>query len=120
MAPWFRLEIFIKGYFLLPKTYWIKVIDDKDKIRAKGYINELQSRLNENAFKKALFNEDYKDFKLQSAEVKPLPFKSSFRRFHTFVSTDYVKKSIQSKYDKRLILKDFNTLPLNVNKLDKK
>ena len=120
LGDWDKEDRFTRGYFLLPKTYWINIIDDKDKIRAKGYINELQSRLNENAFKKALFKEDYKDFKLQSKEVKPLPFKSSFRRFNTFVSTDYVKKSIQSKYDKRLILKDFNTLPLNVNKLDQK
>lgn len=118
LGDWAKEDRFTKGYFLLPKTYWIEIVDDKDKIRAKGYINELQSRLSESAFKKALFDEDYKAFKLQSKEVKPLPFKSSFRRFHTFVSTDYVKKSIQSKYDKRLILKDFNTLPLNANKLD--
>lgn len=119
LGEWKKEVNFSKGYFLLPKTYWIKSKGDKDKLRAKGYINELQNQLSENAFKKALFKNDYSDFALQT-DYRFLPFKSSYRRNKTFVSTAIIKKSIKSRYDKRKILKDFNTIPFNVKEIVKK
>lgn len=115
LGDWKKEIKFLRGYFLLPKTYWVKSINkkDKDKLRSKGYIMELQKKLTENDFKKALFENDYSGFTLET-DFKFLPFKSSYRRHKTFVSTDIIKKSIKTRYDKRYILKDFDTRPKNV------
>lgn len=103
---------FYKGYFLLPKTYCIVLKDGKTKIRAKGFINEFQKKLSVKTFKNALFKNDYSGFNLESDVLKFNSMKASYVKHKTFVSTDVLKKSINSRYDKRRILKDFDTLPL--------
>jgi hypothetical protein len=103
---------FKRGYFLLPKLYYI-VKSKKDKTKAKGYIKEFQKKLNESSYKKALFKKDYSDFTMES-EDDFNSMKSSYRRHKTFISVDKRRKSIQTEYDKRKILKDFNTKPKNI------
>lgn len=103
---------FYKGYFLLPKTYCIVLKDGKTKIRAKGYINDFQKQLSINTFKNALFKNDYSGFKLESEGLKFNSMKASHVRHKTFVSTDKLKKSINIRYDKRVVLKNFDTKPL--------
>jgi len=99
---------FIRGYFLLPKTYCV-VKKEGNKIKAKGYIGEFQKHLTENSFKKALFKKDYSDFSISSDQLKFNTMKTSFVRHKNFVSTDIQKKSIKSVYDKRTILKNYDT-----------
>jgi hypothetical protein len=102
---------FIKGYFLNPKTYCI-IKKEGNKVKAKGYTREFQKQLTENSFKKALFKNDFSDFNMQTKEKRPNPMKSSFIRHKKYVSTDIIKKSMKTRYNKRIILKDYNTKPL--------
>jgi hypothetical protein len=103
---------FKRGYFLRPKNYYI-VKDKKDKTKAKGYSKEFQKKLTESSYKKALFKKDYSDFTMVSEDVIN-PMKSSYRRHGSFTSVDKRRKSILKEYDKRNILKDFNTKPKNI------
>ena len=103
---------FTSGYFILPKTYCIVKKDGTTKVRAKGFTRDFQKQLNEKSFKKALFKKDYSDFKITSDVERFNPMKTSFVRHKSFVSMDIRKKSIHAVYDKRKILKDFNTDPL--------
>ncbi len=104
---------FYKGYFLLPKTYCIKK-SDGIKIKAKGFIGEFAKQLTENDFSKAIFHNDLSGFCLESNSLKFNSIKTSNVRHHCFVSTDNIKKSIHSNYDKRTILPDLDTKPLKI------
>lgn len=103
---------FSSGYFLLPKTYCIVKPDGSVKVKAKGFTRDFQKQLTEKSFKKALYKKDYSDFKITSDVEVFNSMKTSFVRHHNFVSTDFRKKSISARYDKRKILKDYNTIPL--------
>lgn len=107
---------FKRGYFLLPKTYY--VVGDKNKVKAKGFIKDFQDKLTENSYKKALFNNDYSDFTMES-EPSFNTMKTSYRRHKTFLSVDKRKKSIKHRYDKRHILKDFTTRPKDIKEIVK-
>lgn len=107
---------FNRGYFLLPKTYCI-VSKNKTNIKAKGYIGEFQKQLSENSFRKALFKKDYSDFKITSEKPSFNTMKTSYVRHKNYVSTDVIKKSICSTYDKRVILDDYNTKPLFIGNI---
>ena len=103
---------FVSGYFMLPKTYCIVKNDGSIKVKAKGFTRDFQNQLNKKSFEKALYKKDYSDFKITSEIESFNSMKTSFVRHHNFVSTDFRKKSIHATYDKRKILKDFNTKPL--------
>ena len=103
---------FSSGYFLLPKTYCIVKTDGSVKVKAKGFTRDFQKQLTEKSFKKALFKKDYSDFKITSDVERFNSMKTSFVRHKSFVSTDIRKKSIHAVYDKRKILKGFDTVPL--------
>ena len=105
---------FKRGYFLLPKTYYI--VGDKNKVKAKGYIKDFQDKLTENSYKKALFNNDYSDFIMQSPPTFNT-MKTSYRRHKTFLSVDVRKKSMKHRYDKRHILKDYSTRPKDIKEI---
>lgn len=107
---------FKRGYFLLPKTYY--VVGDKNKVKAKGFIKDFQDKLTENSYKKALFNNDYSDFVMES-EPSFNTMKTSYRRHKTFLSVDKRKKSINHRYDKRRVLKDFTTKPKGIKEIIK-
>lgn len=116
LGDWKKEYTFYRGYFLLPKTYYIVLKDDKGKVRAKGYRSEFQKGFSENSFKKALFKKNYTDFTV-SKKDQFQPFLTSYKRFGSFVSVATLNKSIKSTYSKRKILDDFNTIPFNINKL---
>jgi hypothetical protein len=103
---------FAYGYFMLPKTYCIIKKDGSIKVKAKGFTRDFQNQLNEKSFKKALLKKDYSDFKITSDLEVFNSMKTSFVRHKNFVSTDIRKKSIHAVYDKRKILKDYDTIPL--------
>ena len=102
---------FKRGYFLLPKTYY--VVGDKDKVKAKGYIKDFQDKLTEDSYKKALFKNDYSDFIMES-EPTFNTMKTSYRRHKNFLSVDTRKKSLRHRYDKRIVLKDYSTKPKDI------
>ena len=116
LGDWKKEHTFYKGYFLLPKTYYIVLKDDKGKVRAKGYRSEFQKGFNESTFKNALFKNDYSGFVIH-AENRFLPFLTSYKRFGSFVSVAPLNKSIKSLYGKRTIIDkiNYNTFPINVN-----
>ncbi|MCJ7572341.1 MAG: DNA polymerase [Candidatus Thermoplasmatota archaeon] len=105
---------FKRGYFLLPKTYCIIKNDNQEYVKAKGFSNELQKKLTKNIFENALFRKDYSGFELQTKDLKVNGMLSSYVRHKNFVSVDYVKRSIKTFYDKRIILKNFDTEPLRI------
>lgn len=106
-----REKILSSGIFLLPKTY--KIIDNKRKteVRAKGFSKNLRKKIGKKAFEKALLENDYSGFKVVSDKKEMLRPLASFHRFNEFNHLDYIRRSLQTKYNKRKILKDFNTVP---------
>jgi len=103
---------FYEGYFLLPKTYGIIKDDGKIKIKAKGFKSKFQDELTIDDFKRAIFKKDLSGFQIESQEQTFNTMKTSFVRHGRFVSVDIPKKSIRATYDKRIILKDYDTRPL--------
>lgn len=105
------------GIFLLPKTY--KIIDDKNKteIRAKGFSKNLRKKIGKDAFENALLKDDYSGFKVMSDKKEMIRPLSSFHRYNDFNHLDYMRRSIQNRYNKRKILKDFNTVPFTLDEL---
>lgn len=119
LGDWKLEKRLLSGYFVLPKTY--KTIDDKGHIelRAKGYSRKLQDKIDKNAFENAIFNKDFSGFKVISDKKELLRAKASFRRFKEFNHLDYVRRSLQTTYNKRRILKDFDTIPFKYDELIK-
>jgi len=102
---------FRRGYFVLPKMYCV-VLGDKNKVKVKGFSKDLLKNISEDSFRKALFKSDFSDFDVVSDDKKLNSLRSSFVRHKCFVSCDYVKRSIKTVYDKRLVLPDFSTKPI--------
>lgn len=117
LGDWKLEKRLSSGYFVLPKTY--KIIDDSGKVelRAKGYSKKLQAKISENAFKHALMNNDYSGFSVISDKKEMLRASASFHRFKDFNKLDYIRRSIQTRYNKRKILTDFNTRPYDRNEI---
>jgi hypothetical protein len=113
-------EEFIWGIFLLPKVYYLdRGTNEKPIKRIKGYAKILSNQINEEAFKKALFKNDYSGFNVSSKTKQLIKIKSSLRRFDSFNVTDYIKKNIHQRYNKRLILQDLNTRPYTFEEIMK-
>jgi len=103
------------GYFLLPKTYYIKN-NGTHKVKAKGFPNVFKEKLNEQHFIDAIFGCDVSKFAFET-EPQFNTTKTSLRRHGNYVSMDIRKKSIRSIYDKRKILADMDTIPYNRREL---
>jgi hypothetical protein len=117
LGDWKLEKRIASGYFVLPKTY--KIIDDSGKIelRAKGYSKKLQAKITENAFRNALFDNDYTGFSVISDNKEMLRASASFHRYKDFNKLDYIRRSIQTRYNKRKILRDFDTRPYEYKEL---
>lgn len=116
-----REKLMVEGYFLLPKTYRIVSIDEHGKreteLRAKGYSWNLQKKIASDAFERAIYEGDTSGFKVISDRKEMLRAVSAFRRYKDFNRLDYIRRSIQTTYNKRKILKDFNTRPFDAEEL---
>jgi len=117
LGDWKLEKKVLCGYFVLPKTYKIIAEDGKIDLRAKGYSRNLQSKISANAFEQAVFHENFAGFKVISDQKEMLRAKASFRRFHDFNHLDYMRKSIQHRYNKRKILKDLDTRAFDINEV---
>jgi hypothetical protein len=117
LGDWKLEKKVIAGYFVLPKTYKIIGEEGKIELRAKGYSRKLQAKISSGAFEEAIMQENFKGFTVISDKKEMLRAKSSFRRFGDFNRLDYVRKSIQSKYNKRKILKNLDTWPFDITEL---
>jgi len=117
LGDWKLETRILSGYFVLPKTY--KIIDDKGKVelRAKGYSRKLQAKIDKDAFENAIFKNDFTGFKVKSDKKELLRAKASFRRFKEFNHLDYIRRSLQTTYNKRKILPDFDTSPFSYDEL---
>lgn len=117
LGDWKLEKKIVEGYFVLPKMYKILLDGGKQEIRAKGYSQKLQNKINPDAFNRALFNDDYQGFSVISDLPEMLRAKSSFRRFKDFNKLDFIRRSIQTRYNKRKVLPDFNTRAYNIKEL---
>jgi len=112
----FKLEHeFIEGVFLAPKTYCLHTYetDNPYKFVMKGFSKSLKEHLTFKDFEKALPpHNDYTAF--QEYRVQPASFKTIMRRHLDGFVTEVTKKSIKSPYNKREVLDDLSTRPLQV------
>lgn len=96
-----------EAIFLLPKLYAMKK-GDNVLIKAKGFDKKFIDNLSFHSFEKAL-DGDVSDFKQQLRKFATM--KESLRRNGTFVSMVSKTKSIKSRYDKRKIIEEYDTVP---------
>jgi len=96
-----------EGYFLLPKTYYIEGLNEKKefekKIGMKGFLKD-QINVDKNDFKQAIQTNDYTRFKY--SKDKLFSFKESLKKNNSFLTYGKKISSIQSNYDKRIVLSD--------------
>jgi len=97
-----------EGVFLLPKMYGIKT-GKGELIKCKGFPKNL---FKFNVFKNALLNGDYSKFKFSTQKIAT-PFES-MRRNKTFVSMIKFSRRVMSRYDKRKVIENFDTVPIEV------
>ena len=95
------------GIFLLPKLYAFV----EGEVRAKGY-SQAKEYINFRSFEKALMSDDYSDFNIIFERFGL--FSENIRRHNPIVSMVTRKKSIKSRYDKRIRIENFETKPLSV------
>ena len=107
----------VSGYFLLPKTYKILTNDNKTEIRAKGYSKNLQKMIKADAFENALLKNDTSGFTVISSKKELLRPFACLNRTGEFNKLDYIRRSIQTQYNKRKILADFDTRPFYMKEL---
>jgi hypothetical protein len=128
-----REKLLHSAIFLLPKTYKVTEKVSKDmiksnpkkygnknrytEVRAKGYSKNLREKISSDAFERALLKDDYSGFDVRSDKKEMIRPLASFHRKNNFVGLDYVRRSLQTKYNKRKILDDFNTVPFTMKEL---
>ena len=93
--------------FLTPKQYYIH--GEKTKKKNKGYRERYMREIGEQEYLRALFG-DMEGFDVET-EPQMNTFLVSMHRHGTPVSMDVQRKSMQSYYDKRKILADYDTSP---------
>ena len=110
-----KLEYKIKkAIFLLPKCYILKLSNGKIIKKIKGFPPDMISKITFKSFEKALYKDDYSDFK----SVKEVfgGFKENIRRGNNIVSMLTKRLTIKKRYDKRLVCDDFSTKPLMIRR----
>ncbi len=105
---------------LQPKFYCCKSVEGKEKIRAKGFTFDKESPLpwNMKDFKNALYTKDYSKFYMQGTE-KLSKLREAMRAYDLLLLVNR-KRSMQTPYEKREILTDYSTRPLNITELEER
>lgn len=103
-----------KGYFIAPKFYYMDT-DQGIVVKIKGFQRKIEDgkevqQFFESDFKKALRN-DFSSFK--TSQVKFGLLFENLKRNNTFVSKIERKRSVVSKYDKRVLVDNVNTAPIS-------
>jgi hypothetical protein len=102
-----------EGIFLLPKMYGIKT-PDGEYIKCKGFPKKL---FDFNIYKRAFETNNYDEFAFEKEQIAT-PFES-MRRNKSFVSMINKTRSVQQRYDKRIVLDDgINTIPYTINEAE--
>jgi len=116
-----------EGIFLLPKMYGIKLnvpivkidadgnkTETTDFVKCKGFPRKL---FDFNIYKNAYLTNDYSEFKFKKTQFAT-PFES-MRRNKTFVSMLEKSRTVQQRYDKRIVLADgINTIPHTIEEVE--
>jgi len=97
------------GIFLMPKMYAIKLSNGKEEIKCKGFP---KGTFKYNMFKKCIETGDYSQFNYNKKKFAS-PFES-MRRNKKFVSMINLTRRVISRYDKRIVLNNFDTDPKEV------
>lgn len=104
-------EEFKEGIFLLPKVYYLKTFEG-NKIKIKGFTEDLKTKVQDlNIWIKALQG-DYTPFFEQ--KVRPASLNEIRIRHLKGFTTLLQNRNIITSYDKRKVLKDYNTIPITI------
>lgn len=98
-----------EGVFILPKMYGLVDNEGKEYVKCKGFPKKM---FNYSILKQAMFSKDFSNIKFER-EKFGLAFES-LKRSKSFVSMITQKRSIKSKYDKRIEVDLYNTLPIEI------
>jgi len=104
-----EMPLIKEGVFLLPKMYGLKT-KDNEFIKCKGFPRGI---FDFKIFKNALITKDYSKLIFNKNKFAS-PFES-LRRNKSFVSMINFSRRVISRYDKRIVLKDFSTIPLEID-----
>jgi len=117
LGDWKIEKRLLSGMFILPKTY--KTVNDKHEteLRVKGYSRSLQAKIGATAFEDALFKDDMSGFIVEDSKPNLLRSRASYVRNKNFNSLAVQKRSLRLRYNKRKILKDFDTEPFAMEEL---
>jgi hypothetical protein len=99
-----------EAIFILPKLYAVKQ-KEGCYIKAKGFDRDFIKSLTYESFEKAIKG-DYKEFNQKLTKFGLL--KECLRRKGKFISMLEKSKSIKSYYDKRIILDNYDTEPIQI------
>lgn len=103
----FKLESSFKSaYFILPKTYALELADSK-KIKMKGFPEKFSEKISINEFK----NRKIPNFEKESI----FTLKRSLVSNKKILSKGVIKKSLKAHYDKRILNKNNELVPVHFN-----
>jgi len=105
-----KLEDHIKqGYFLFPKVYAYTNNNDEIVLKGKGFDNK---KLRFEDYVNAYNNNDYTGFSQEKDAIAG--FKTTLKRFGTWINKFKAKKTIKSNYDKRILVDKNITKPIDI------
>jgi len=107
----------IKAIFLRPKMYFLEASDGKLDIKAKGFTKDFREKLTYTDFDNALSN-NMSAFNYEGERISSMS--ASLRINKKFLSSNKIKRSLKTPYDKRIILANGETIPINIDELNAK
>jgi len=117
IGDWKLEKRLLSGEFILPKTYHTVNDDHVEEMRVKGYNKTLREKIDKNAFRNAIIDDDYEGFTVESDNDQLLRLRDSYNRFRSFNRLDTIRKSIKTRYNKRKILANLDTRPFDIKEI---